>query len=71
MLIYFWGGERHSVSGGGAERKGDKESEAGSRLWADSTEPDASLVIMNHEIMTWAEVGCLTYWATQAINSYV
>ena len=45
------------MSGGGAEREGDTESEAGSRLRAVSTEPDAGLELMNHEIMTRAEVG--------------
>ena len=30
------------------------------------TEPDAGLELMNCEIMTWAEVGRLTNWATQA-----
>ena len=53
------------MSMGRAERQGDTESEAGSRLWAVSTEPDAGLELMNCEIMTWAEVGCLTDWATQ------
>ena len=52
------------MSRGGAEREGDRESEAGSRLWAVSTEPDAGLKPTDHEIMTWAEVGCLTDWAT-------
>ena len=44
---------------GGAEREGDTESEAGSRLRAVSTEPDAGLELTNagleltdHEIMT-------------------
>ena len=37
------------MSGGGAEREGDTESEAGSRL---STEPDAGLELTNLEIMT-------------------
>ena len=32
--------ERQSVSRGGAEREGDTDSEAGSRLWAVSTEPN-------------------------------
>ena len=50
----------------GAERRGDTESEAGSRLWAVSTEPDVGLELTNLEIMTWAEVGNLTDWATQA-----
>ena len=44
--------ERQSTSGGGAEREGDTESEAGSRLPAVSTEPDAGLELRNREIMT-------------------
>ena len=52
------------MSKGGAEREGDTE--AGSRLWAVSTEPDAGLQLTDQEIMTWAEVGRLTDWATQA-----
>ena len=35
--------DRHSMSRGGAEREGDAEPEAGSRLRAVSTEPDAGL----------------------------
>ena len=53
------------MSGAGAERQGDTESEAGSRLWAVSTEPDAGLKLTNGEIMTRAEVGRLTDGATQ------
>ena len=53
------------VSGGGAEREGDTESEPGSRLWAVGTEPDAGLELTTREITTWAEVRCLTDWATQ------
>ena len=37
---------------GGSEREGDTESEAGCRLWAVGTEPDAGLKLMNCEIMT-------------------
>ena len=48
---------RQSVSGGGAEREGGTESEAGSRLRAVSTEPGVGLELMNCEIMTGAEVG--------------
>ena len=66
MLIYFWERERDSMSGGGAESEGDTESAVGSRLWAVSTEPDVGLELKNREIMTWAEVGRLTDWATQA-----
>ena len=40
------------MSRGGAEREGDAESEAGSRLRAVSTEPNAGLEPMNHEIVT-------------------
>ena len=66
MFIYFWDRERQSMNGGRAEREGDTESEAGSRLWAISPEPDAGLELMDCEIVTWAEVGRLTDWATQA-----
>ena len=30
--VYFWDRERQSMNRGGAEREGDTESEAGSRL---------------------------------------
>ena len=68
MFIYFWEREREreSMSRGGAEREGDTESKADSRLWAVSTKFNMRLEPTNHEIMTWAEVRCLTYWATQA-----
>ena len=54
------------MSGGGAEREGDAESEAGSRLWAVSTELDAGLELTNPKIVTWADVGRLINWDTQA-----
>ena len=53
------------MSRGEADREGDTESEAGSRLWAVSKEPDAGPKPTNHEIKTWAEVKRLTDWATQ------
>ena len=59
MFIYFWEREREYEWGKGQrerERERETESKAGSRLCAVSTEPD----------MTWAEVGHLTDWATQA-----
>ena len=56
--------ETQSMSRGGTERR-DTESEAGSRLWAVSTEPNAGLELTNCKIMTWAEVGRSTDWATQ------
>ena len=51
---------------GKGQREGDTESEAGSRLWAVGTEPDAGLELTDREIITWAEVGRPTDWATQA-----
>ena len=52
LNAYLFLRERQSESRGGAEREGDTESEAGSRLRAVSTEPDAGLKPTNHEIMT-------------------
>ena len=53
MFIYFLRErERQSVNREGAEREGDTESETGSKLPAVSTEPDAGLKLVNHEIMT-------------------
>ena len=66
------------MNGGGSEREGDTESKTGSTLWAVSAGPDTELELRDRKIMTWAEVGHLTYWATQApldmislINHYV
>ena len=70
-FIYFWDRERQSMNRGGAEREGDTESETGSRLWAVSTEPDAGLELTDHDIMTGAEVGCLTNQATQAPHYWI
>lgn len=41
------------MNGGGAEREGDTESETGSRLRANSPEPDAGLELPDREIVTW------------------
>ena len=46
-----WADQRRSEQRG-REREGDTESEAGSRLRAVSTEPDAGLEPTNREIMT-------------------
>ena len=59
MFMYF--GER----GRGREREGHTESEAGSSLWAVSTEPDMGFELTNREIMTWAKVEHVTNWGTQ------
>ena len=52
VLIYSREKERHNVSGGGAEREADPESEAGSRLRAVGIESHAGLELVNHEIVT-------------------
>ena len=44
--------EKQSVSGRGADREGDTESKAGSRLQVVSTEPDVGLEPKSREIMT-------------------
>ena len=44
--------ERQSTSQRGAEREGDTESEAGSRLRTVSPEPDVGIKLKNCEIMT-------------------
>ena len=53
FVFNFWDRERQSMNGGGAEREGDTESEAGSRLRAISPEPDAGLELPDREIVTW------------------
>ena len=67
-LLFLKDRDRHSTSGGGAKSEGDTGSEPGSRLEAVSTEPDMALKLTNHEILTWAEVRCLTDWATQGVS---
>ena len=64
--IYFWETERDRVHVGEGQREREIQYEAGSRLWAVSTEPEVGPEPTNSEIMTWAEVGHLTDWATQA-----
>ena len=44
--------ESQSMSGEGAEREGDTESEAGSRLRVVGTEPDTGLELTNRETVT-------------------
>ena len=57
MFIYFLTErERQSMNGGGAEREGDTESKAGSRLRAVSPEPDAGLELTDREIVTWLKL---------------
>ena len=58
ILFYIW--ERETESEQGSGREMETESEAGSRLWATSTEPDTGLEPTSSEITTWAEVRCST-----------
>ena len=52
-FIYFFLREReHAQAEEGQRERGDIESEAGSRLRAVSTEPDAGLELLNRETMT-------------------
>ena len=51
-FIFETESERAHMNGGGAEREGDTESEAGSRLQAVSTELDMGLKLTDCEIMT-------------------
>ena len=65
MFIYFWERQRQNMSELGAEREGDTEPKAGSRLRAVSIETDTGLEFMICEITTWAKAGYSTNWATQ------
>ena len=64
--MFIFERDRDRVWTGEGQREGDTESETGSRLWAISPELKTGLELTDHEIMTWAEVGRLTDWATQA-----
>ena len=71
MFIYFWQRERQADRAwvGEGQREGEIQNlkqALSSELRAVSTEPHTELELMNHKIMTWAKVGCSTYWATQA-----
>ena len=50
--MFIFERETQNVSGGGAEREGDTESEAGPRPRAVSTEPEVGLELTNGEIRT-------------------
>ena len=60
MFVFERQRKTEHEQGRGREIEGDTESEAGSRLQAVSTEPDARLKLTNCEITTWAKVSCLT-----------
>lgn len=59
--------DRVRAGEGQKERETQNPKQApGSRLWAVGTVPDAGLKLTDREIMTGAEVRCLTEWVTQA-----
>ena len=68
-ILLIFERKKDSVNGGEAEREGDTESEAGSRLRAVGTEPGVGLELTNREVMTWVEVGRSTDWAMQTPQS--
>ena len=72
VFIYFWEREREHELGRGRERERERETESdsGSRLWAVSTEPDMGFELVNHDIMTSAEVGHSIDWGTQEPQEY-
>ena len=63
MFIYFW--DRESLCRGGAERRGNRESEAGSVLMADSPMQGSDSGTMRSWPKPKSRVGCLTDWASQ------
>ena len=63
IFIFERDREKQSMSRGGAEREREREAHnlkqaPGSELFQE--EPNAGLEPLDHEIMTWAKVGCLT-----------
>ena len=66
MFYFIFERERECVCEQGRGREMETESETDYRLWAVSTEPNVRLELTGSEIMTQAEVGCLTDWDTQA-----
>ena len=64
--VYLFLRQRDTEHEWGRGRKRGRQNLKQTRLRAVSTEPDMGLELMNHEIMTWAKVGCLTDWAIQA-----
>ena len=60
MFLFVFETERDRAWAGEGQRQGDTESEAGSRPWAVSTEPDVGLELTIREIVTWAKLD--TQW---------
>ena len=64
-MFFFWESET-DASRGGAKREGDTEYETGSGSELSAQSPMQGSNSQTVEIMTWAEVGGLTNWATEA-----
>ena len=71
MFYFLYLREREREHEQGRGREMETESEAGSKLRAVNTEPDAGPKLINGEIMTWAEVERLTDWDTEAPRDFV
>ena len=70
--VYLFLRERNRAQAGEGQKERETQNpEAGSSLWAVSTEPNTGLEPMNHEIMTWAKVRRLADWATQALLPFI
>ena len=64
MLVFKSETEHERGTGRERTRQNLKQSPGSERAF--STEPDSGLKPTNREIVTWADVGRLTDWATQA-----
>ena len=64
-VLFIFEREREREPGRGREGETQNPKQTPGSLWAVGTQPDAGLELTNCEIMTWAEVGRLTDWATQ------
>ena len=65
VVLFLRERETDRVWAGVGQRERETESEAGSRLWVVSIEPNVGLEPVIHEIMTWAKVRHLTNCSTQ------
>lgn len=66
LNVYSFFRERECVCDAGERQRKTRGQRIQSRLSAVSREPNVGLQLMNREIMTWSEAGCLTNWAIQA-----
>ena len=71
MFIYFWEGERDRIW----VREGQREKETQNPKQAPGSDLSAQSLMQglnsNSEIMTWAKVRHLMYWATQVPHKFL